>query len=440
VLIVTAFLLVPAAAQATGPASFIKADGGVYRAQVYPAGGLKIYSTSPAYITLLYRGSTPAVESYASHNNFAAVAVRNFRGGRAGEDCFLDAHLIILPFFINDLVRGGREYHGLFMQYAKWFFLSGDGRPGACTVGRAPGGAFPSISLGGGSAKLTVDCVVRTCSGSFATFGRPSSCSNPVSVLPGRLGCLPDVHGSFTLSGGLSGRLAFNLFGRPARSTIIAIIVNGKQIASSPLSSLRRTPVLPRRPTKSSLSETCTSAPVGSSATVSGSLTPRGPSVAIALTFAGPAGASSTVSPTAAANGRYSARFVPSSPGAWTVTATFDGDRSRRASSRSCHFVVAKRTSAITLTCPPPGSVFTPVQVSGTLAPAVADVPISLTYTPPLGGAPVTSTPRTNTSGAFSDSSVTPGANQPGKWSVTAAWTGNATTLGASASCSFTVA
>jgi hypothetical protein len=336
-----ALLAVPAAAQAVGPATFLKAGGGAYSATLYP-GGLKTYSSSPAYITLLDRGATASIEAYAAHHNFAAVAVRDVRGGRAGEDCFVDAHLIMVPSFISGFRIGALEYRGLFMQYAKSFFLRGDRKPRDCTVVRSPGPVIPTLSVAGGSRTLSFACLARTCRGTFSTFGRPSSCRKPVAVPPGHLGCLPAMKGQFVLVGGLSGSFTIKLFKRSPRTTMIAIAVNGKLRTLAQLSSLPRPQVLPPRPRKASISATCAGGTLGGSVAVSGTVRPGGPRVPVTLTFAAPGGTTSTVSTTAAADGRYSARFTPRTAGAWTVTATFDGDRTRRAaSSRACSFSVS---------------------------------------------------------------------------------------------------
>jgi hypothetical protein len=242
------------------------------------------------------------------------------------------------------------------------------------------------------------------------------------------------------MTGGLAVTLKIRLFGRSPSATLFVLTINGRQRPAVPLSSLQRTETLPAPPRASSLSLTCGPATVGDRTTVGGALSPSGPRVPVTLTFAGPNGATVSATATTTAGGHLSSGFTPTSPGTWTATATFAGDRTRRAaSSRACQLIVAKRTSSIALTCPAPGSTFSPVHVSGTLAPPQSGVSISLVYTAPSGGVIVDSSAKTGAGGAFSDSSVTPGANQPGKWSVSASWPGDATTLGESASCTFTV-
>lgn len=336
--------LIPAVAQAAqtpGPASFARAGA---KPIVVPlgAGGVTIYPTSPAYIVMPVSARTQALERYASTHNFSSVGVRDIRGGQTGQDCFVDAHPIVAPSFISDFKLGGHEYHGLLMQYAKMFFLAGERNPARCGVVNSAGPVMPSIILGAKTANLTLDCLARTCRGSFAAFAPASSCSSPISLPPGVRGCLPENTGSFELVGGLSGGFNLKLFGRSARSTQFALFVNGKRRVLGPLSALLRTQRPPQRPRKASLSIACTDAPVGGQTTVSGLLSPSGARTQLTLTFTGPGGATTTLPAAVAPNGRYSDRLTPSAPGAWTVTATFAGDRSRRAtSSRPCHLAVA---------------------------------------------------------------------------------------------------
>jgi hypothetical protein len=151
------------------------------------------------------------------------------------------------------------------------------------------------------------------------------------------------MKGRFSLVGGLSGSLSVKLFGRSTRATVVAIAVNGKLVEFGPLSSLPRPPVLPPRPRKATVSLACPSATLGSPVAVSGTLRPGGPAAPIALTFTGPGGSSSTVNTTTVVTrGSYSARFTPRTPGSWTVTATFGGDRTRHpAASPACRFTVS---------------------------------------------------------------------------------------------------
>ena len=343
--VVATFLLLPAVAQAIGPApaqaigpaSFLRASGAPL---VTPLGlgGLTTYSASPAYLTLPVNGTTLTIERYASSRSFSAVAVRDTRAGRTGEACFADVHVVVAPLLISDFTVRGRRFHGLLMQYAKTFFLAGHSRAADCA--RSAGPAIPTVTFSRNSATLTVDCLARTCRGSFASFAPPSSCANPITLLPGRRGCLPENTGSFTLIGGLFGRFQLQLFGRSPRSTLFGMDVNGTQRAIGPLSSLPRTQRQPQRPRKTTLSLTCTSASLGGSVTAGGSLAPSGPRVPVTLTFAGPAGGSSTVTATTAPGGRFSTPFTPGLAGTWTVVATFAGDRSRRPASGRCSFRV----------------------------------------------------------------------------------------------------
>lgn len=329
----------PAAAQAVGPATFVQATGGSTTLSLLP-GGLTTYAASPAYIAVRAGKSTVTLENYAAHHVFAAVAVRDSRAGNAGIDCFYDAQLVTGRSYINDFVRGGLEYHGLLMQYASFSFKRGATSASACSVTRSPGPAVTRIVLGKGSPKLVIDCLIRVCRGSFVTFGRQRGCTSTTPIPGGGNGCLPTFRGTFTMSGGLTLTFTMNLLKRSASSTFISLSVNGKVTLVSRLTSLPQPRPTPPRPQKSTISAACTSAAAGSPVTVSGALKPAGRG-AVVLTFTSPTGAVSTVTSTAGSSGSYSARFTPASAGNWTVTADFNGDRSRRASTSStCRFTV----------------------------------------------------------------------------------------------------
>jgi hypothetical protein len=60
--VVSALLVVPAAAHAAGPATFVRAEGGTDTATLYPS-GLTIYSASPAYIALLRSRASASIEA-----------------------------------------------------------------------------------------------------------------------------------------------------------------------------------------------------------------------------------------------------------------------------------------------------------------------------------------------------------------------------------------
>jgi hypothetical protein len=331
----------PAAADSQGRATFLLATGGSTSVAVYP-GALKIYSKSPAYIALKVNGSTSTLEGYGASHQFAAVAVRDRRRGNSGMDCFLDTNLVTGRNFVSDFVRGGVEYHGLLMRYSKFFFLRGTSKASACTAVKGSPPAVSFASLKASSPTLVFDCLVRSCRGNFVTFGRGPKCTGGSVSLPGGgRGCLPTFRGKFTMTGGLRLTFKLNLVGRAARSTSIVVIVNGKRIAFSRLTSLPSVPPTPPRPTKTSVSASCPGGSITNPVAISGSLRP-GLRAPIVLSFTSPTGATSLLSATAGANGRYSASFKPTAAGAWTVTAGFNGDRSHRAStSAPCRFTVS---------------------------------------------------------------------------------------------------
>ena len=92
-----------------------------------------------------------------------------------------------------------------------------------------------------------------------------------------------------------------------------------------------------------------------------------------------------------------------------------------------------KEASALTLSCSVVGVA---VVDSGTLAPAIAGMPISIVYTPPSGSS-ITHQQSTSNSGGYSDRFI---ANRPGLWQVQAHWGGDETHLPSDSSvCTFTV-
>jgi hypothetical protein len=426
-------LLVPAAAQATGPASFVRATGGPLTVPVHPS-GVTIYPTSPAYVVLRYRPATAAMERYASTHAFPWVAIRDTRSGRTGMDCFADAHLPILPFFISDFKEGSVEYHGLFLQYSSWYFRPGDFKVADCGLHHAVGPVVPTVSLRSSAVNLHVDCLVRTCRGNLVAFRRPNVCANPSTVLPGRLGCFPVFTARFLLPGGRSTTFRIPISGSPAASRTLGLTVNGKLRVLSKLTSLPHTQALPARPRRSSVSVGCSGGIVSSAVSASGTVKPGGPPATVAVTFSGPSGPPVTVTGRTATPGKYTVRFSPLLGGNWTARAEFIGDRGRKAAvSGLCHFAVAKHPSTMTVACPAQATVGMPANITGTLD--ATSVPVTLDYTPPT--APAFSHKATTTSaGGFSDT-ITPALNQTGTWSVRASWPGDASHSSASATCTF---
>ncbi len=334
----TVLLAAPARAAVLGPAYFLRATGGMYTASVHPS-GLSVYSTSPAYLVLQQTNATAALELNAANRSFPWVAIADTRGGQAGMDCFGNAHLVTAQSRADDFTESDVEFRGLLMQYSTWHFQAGARQPSNCVPAHGAVALAPSIAMSRNSVTLHLDCLIRNCKGTLIAVGQPGQCANPTPVAAGHLGCLPSVSGNFSMSGGLSVNMKIPLFRRSPRSTLIAITVNGKQGPLTRLGSLPPTFGLPPKARPSSLSITCPpTGTIGTPVTVSGSLSPAGPSVPLTLTFVGAGSTPQTVTVTTSSSGAFSTQFTPPSGLVWIVDASFAGDRTRTHSERACGF------------------------------------------------------------------------------------------------------
>ena len=331
----------PARAAALGPAYFVRATGGMYTAAVHPS-GLSVYSNAPAYVVLRASPSTTILERDAITNNFPWVAIRDTRGGRAGIDCFSNGHLVTAKSRVDRFTDNRVQYDGLFMLYSSWHFKAGARSPSACAPAKGGATVLPSITAHGTSVTLHLDCLIRSCKGTLIAFTQAGLCSKPTTVTAGHLGCPPVVHGTFTMSGGLSVDLKLPLNGRSPRSIVLGLTVNGKQGPFMQLASLPKTFQLPPQAKRAKLTVTCptTIGKLGSPVTVSGTLAPAAPRAPITLTFLGPRGKPQTQTVTTSSNGSFSTQFTASA-GTWGVDASFAGDRTRTHAEQACGFTVS---------------------------------------------------------------------------------------------------
>ncbi len=335
----TLLLVAPARAAALGPASFVRATGGTYTAALHPS-GLSIYSNAPAYLVLQASQSTTILERDATNHNFPWVAIRDTRGGRAGMDCFSNGHLVTARSRVDRFTDDRVQYDGLFMQYSSWHFKAGAGKPSACAPAKGGAAVLPSITAHGTSVTLHLDCLTRSCKGTLIAFTQAGLCSKPTTVTAGHLGCLPVVHGTFTMSGGLSVDLKLPLNGRSPRSILLALTVNGKQGPFTQLASLPKTFQIPPKARRAKLTVTCptTTGKLGSPVTVSGTLAPAAPRAPITLTFVGSGGTPLTQTVMTSSNGSFSTQFTTSSGLSWVLDASFAGDRTRTHAEQACRF------------------------------------------------------------------------------------------------------
>jgi hypothetical protein len=99
--------------------------------------------------------------------------VRDRRGGRDGEDCFVDAHLITLPSFVSHFTTGPVEYRGYVMQYATSFFLRGRQNAKDCATARSRGPVIAMFSSARGSGSLSLERTRRAATSPACHFTVP---------------------------------------------------------------------------------------------------------------------------------------------------------------------------------------------------------------------------------------------------------------------------
>ncbi len=126
-------------------------------------------------------------------------------------------------------------------------------------------------------------------------------------------------------------------------------------------------------------------------------------------------------------SGRFGTSFTTSTPGSYTIRATWSGDNSHMGTSITKSLTANKVPSIIVLSSSTSNAqVGDTIAVTGYVYPATSN-PITLIYSSPG----VTSTNHTVTSdgtGAFTDQFT---VNSAGTWTITASWSGSAMTAGA---------
>jgi hypothetical protein len=197
-------------------------------------------------------------------------------------------------------------------------------------------------------------------------------------------------------------------------------------VVGSPPAPLAGPPTPGRAIFELDLALTCPAAgTAGTELTVTGRLSPADVGVAVALSAGG-----TDVAATTAADGTFAARFTPATSGDFAVTARAHDVGTDL--TRGCTVPVAKAPSSLTAACSPSTAIPWPNnngQVSGTLAPPLAGVTVTVTFT--QNGQPTqTKTATTDASGAYAVLFEPPAPND---WSASAAWAGDAAHNGATA-------
>lgn len=181
-----------------------------------------------------------------------------------------------------------------------------------------------------------------------------------------------------------------------------------------------------------------TSLEIGSSITISGTITPSRSGVVVNLSYTMPNGTAIETTTTLNASGGYSDTYTPSATGSWSVYVSWRGDNIHEgATSSSASFTVSKISSTISCSISSTFiSISSSLTVSGSITPARSGVTVTLSYTMP-NATVLERTVASSSDGKYSD---TYNPSVLGSWSVKASWEGDSTYAGAmSSSKSFTV-
>jgi hypothetical protein len=166
-----------------------------------------------------------------------------------------------------------------------------------------------------------------------------------------------------------------------------------------------------------------TNATVGTPIALSGGLSPALAERTVTLTVSG--AASSSLSATTQGNGSYSSTtYVPSTPGQYTIVASYSGETGYSPSkSTPCTVNAAAAPpvgTVLTLGCPPanvnPGS---PISLSGALSPPLGGRPITITLT---GPSPTGASATTQPDGSYQAMATAP--PKPGQYTIVAHYAG----------------
>jgi len=186
-----------------------------------------------------------------------------------------------------------------------------------------------------------------------------------------------------------------------------------------------------------SCSVSSTSISIGSSLTVSGSITPARPSVTVTISYRSDGSWSSLTTVASSSDGSYSYTWTPTFVGSYQLKASWEGDSSHIGAASTAESVTVAKIST-TISCSVSPSEVTEgdsITVSGSISPTVSGKTITLTYKKP-DGSTFDRTVTTGSDGSYSDSYK---SEAIGSWSVSASWAGDSTHEGASSSKPFTV-
>jgi hypothetical protein len=172
---------------------------------------------------------------------------------------------------------------------------------------------------------------------------------------------------------------------------------------------------------------------VGQPASITGRLSPAVATAKIKMSATGPTG----VAPGYATNepsGLFSWQFMPPAAGKWTIAASWAGDATHHAASATCTLTAALFASSLSLTCPQSANIGQAVNAQAQLTPALGGANIDFSASGP--GTVPSATVQTDANGAATRTFM---FAQPGSWTVSGHWVGDATHAASAGTCTITV-
>lgn len=193
-----------------------------------------------------------------------------------------------------------------------------------------------------------------------------------------------------------------------------------------------------KSPSSISISVSSSTVTVGSSLTVSGSISPVRSDVAVTISYRGDGQWSTLATVTSSSDGSYSYAWTPASVGSYQLKASWAGDATYDEATSAVASVTINKIST-SVSCRASLSeinVGDTITITGSISPAISGKTVTLTYTKPDGGT-LTRTATTGSGGSYSDLYK---VDDAGSWNVKASWEGDSERQGAiSQSISFSV-
>ncbi|MBM5806065.1 MAG: hypothetical protein FJZ49_08415 [Candidatus Verstraetearchaeota archaeon] len=185
----------------------------------------------------------------------------------------------------------------------------------------------------------------------------------------------------------------------------------------------------PKSPSSISISVSPSTVTVGSSLTVSGSISPVRSGVAVTISYSGDGQWSILATVTSSSDGSYSYAWTPASVGSYQLKASWAGDAAYDEATSAVASVTINKipTSVSCRASLSEINVGDTITITGSISPAISGKIVTLTYTKPDGGT-LTRTATTGSDGSYSDSYK---VDDVGSWNVQASWEGDPERQGA---------